>query len=370
MHKSSECHARTGEFRTPHGLIHTPIFMPVGTLASVKGLAPEEVRDAGAEIILSNTYHLFLRPGPDIVERAGGLHKFMNWHGPILTDSGGFQVFSLEGLRKITDDGVTFKSHLDGAEFTFTPELNMAVQHKLGADIIMQLDVCSPVGIDHAATAANDRRTALWLERCAAAAAPYTQQALFPIVQGGFYDDLRLASLEHARKYARHGLAIGGLSIGEPLPEFRRILDVLAPHLPPEIPHYVMGIGSPDFILDAVERGVDMFDCVYQTRLARTGTAMVDTGNLNMRNACYKEDFGPIDPDCDCPACKNYSRAYIRHLVMCNEMYGLRLLSLHNIRWTMRFVDRMRDAIKKDKFLQFKQNFMLHYTEKGGTVEA
>ena len=371
--KSTECHARTGVFATPHGVIQTPIFMPVGTLGSVKGLSPEEVAGAGAEIVLANTYHLFLRPSVEIVEKAGGIHKFMNWQKPILTDSGGFQVFSLTGLRKITDDGVTFKSHIDGREFTFTPESNMQIQHKIGADIIMQLDICGHVGDTHDQTREHDRRTALWLERCYAEHARLggdpQRQTLFPIVQGGFFDDLRLASLAHAKKYTTNGIAIGGLSIGEKIETFNHILDVLAPELPPDVPHYVMGIGSADFILNAVERGVDMFDCVLQTRLARTGTAMVDTGTLNLKNACFKDDFAPLDPDCDCPACKNYTRAYIRHLVMCNEMFGLRLLSIHNIHWTMRFVERIRTAIKNDNFLQFKRDFLLQYKKNNDMIE-
>jgi len=362
--------ARVGVFSTPRGDINTPVFMPVGTCASVKGLSPEEVAGAGAEIILANTYHLFLRPGADLVERAGGIHKFMNWHGPILTDSGGFQVFSLEGLRKINDDGVTFKSHLDGREFTFTPESNMQIQHQIGADIIMQIDVCSPPGISHEETRENDRRTALWLERCYAEHERLNtpSRALFPIVQGGFYEDLRLASLNHAVKYAKHGIAIGGLSIGESINDFVRILDGLAPHLPTDVPRYVMGIGSPDFIIEAVERGIDMFDCVYQTRLARTGTAMTIDGNLNMRNAKFKEDFSPIDNDCDCEACNKYTRAYIRHLVICNEMFGLRLLAIHNIHWTTKFLADMRESIKADKFLQFKESFYLRYTKKGDKI--
>jgi queuine tRNA-ribosyltransferase len=363
--------ARTGTFKTPHGEIHTPIFMPVGTLGTVKGLSPEEVAEAGAEIVLANTYHLFLRPTVDIVKRAGGIHKFMNWDKPILTDSGGFQVFSLEGLRKIDDGGVTFKSHIDGTKFTFTPESNIQIQHQIGADIIMQLDVCSPVGISHDEAEANDTRTALWLEKCyaehvrqlekAGSSAENPIRALFPIVQGGFFPDLRLKSLERARKFAGAGIAIGGLSIGEPLHEFEKMLGVLAPHVPPEIPHYVMGIGSPDFILSAVENGIDMFDCVYQTRMARTGTAMCDTGNMNMRNAVYKDDFAPLVTGCTCAACKKYTRAYIRHLVMCNEMFGLRLLAIHNIHWTMDFCKRIRESIENDKFLQFKRDFMLHY---------
>jgi len=347
--------------------------MPVGTCATIKGLSPKEVHDAGAEIILANTYHLFLRPTAELIEKAGGIHKFMNWHGPILTDSGGFQVFSLQGLRKITDQGVTFKSHIDGKQFTFTPENNMQIQHQIGADIIMQLDVCSPQGITHKETAENDRRTALWLERCYAEhnkllSKQAPEKALFPIVQGGFYDDLRLKSLNHALQYANHGIAIGGLSIGESLEEFTRILDVLAPHLPDGMPRYAMGIGTPDFILHAVQRGIDMFDCVYQTRLARTGTAMTDTGNMNLRNAAFREDFSPIQQGCTCQACTNYTRAYIRHLVICNEMFGLRLLAIHNIHWTMNFMNDIKKAIKNDKFLQFKNEFLLRYKKNNDKI--
>jgi len=412
--KSSECFARTGIFSTPHGGITTPVFMPVGTQATIKGLSPEEVRACGAEIVLANTYHLFLRPGADIVEKAGGLHKFMNWHGPILTDSGGFQVFSLAERRKITDDGVVFKSHLDGSEFTFTPESNMEVQRKLGADIIMQLDVCSPIETSHKDAAEADRRTALWLERCYAAQmrqirnevneanlgdsssvknkkksnnnlshSPNSsfvslRQALFPIVQGGFYPDLRLKSLEHALSYAKHGIAIGGLSVGESLQKFCEMLDVLAPHLPADVPRYVMGIGTPDFILESVARGIDMFDCVYQTRIARTGMAMTDGGLMNLRNAKFKEDFMPLQEGCSCYACGShpdggvpsearrggYTRAYIRHLVIAGEMFGLRLLAIHNIHWTMEFLKKIRTAIQNDTFLQFKQDFLLTYKGK------
>jgi len=358
--KSTQTRARCGVFKTPHGDIDTPIFMPVGTLASVKGLSPEEVADAGAQIILSNAYHLFLRPGADIVEKAGGLHKFMNWKGPILTDSGGFQVFSLADLRKITDDGVVFKSHLDGAQFTFTPENNIELQNKLGADIIMQLDICCELGVTHEKAKLAMQRTAKWLDRCVSAH-KLKSQVLFPIIQGGFYEDLRLESLRLSIPHAHHGIAIGGVSIGEPIEELTRILDILAPHLPPNIPHYVMGVGTPDYILESVARGIDMFDCVYQTRVARNGVAMTDDGQLNLSNACFKEDFIALDPTCDCYACKNFTRAYIRHLIVANELFAARLLSIHNIHWTMNFVKRIRESIKSDTFLDFRQNFYKRY---------
>jgi queuine tRNA-ribosyltransferase len=354
--KSGECFARTGVFRTPHGNITTPIFMPVGTQASVKGLSPEEIAACGTQIMLANTYHCFLRPGADIVAKAGGLHKFMNWDKPILTDSGGFQVFSLEGLRRIDDDGVSFKSHLDGREFKFTPELNMEVQNKLGADIIMQLDICSPYGTSKDDAAKADAQTLAWLRRCYAAH-KNPKQALFPIAQGNFYKDLRLESLKNALPYAKYGIAVGGLAIGEPLSVLIEQLKNLAPHLPPEIPHYLMGAGTPDFILECVENGIDMFDCVYQTRVARNGMALTDGGNLNIKNQKYREDFTPIQNGCGCYACRNFTRAYVRHLIVAGEMFGLRLLSVHNIHWTLDFAEKIRQAIKDDRFLEFKKNF-------------
>lgn len=354
--KSSECFARTGVFFTPHGKIETPIFMPVGTRASVKGLAPEEVADAGAQIILANTYHCFLRPGADIVAQAGGLHKFMNWHGPILTDSGGFQVFSLENLRKLDDDGVSFKSHIDGKIFKFTPESNMEVQNKLGADIIMQLDICSPYGATREDVVAADARTVEWLKRCYNAH-KNPKQSLFPIVQGNFYKDLRLKSLENALPYAKHGIAVGGLAIGEPFTVLKEQLENLAPHLPMDLPHYLMGAGTPDYILEGVENGIDMFDCVYQTRMARHGMAITDDGNINIRNQKYQTDFTPIQNNCQCYACRNYTKAYIRHLISVGEMFGARLLSVHNIHWTLNFVNNIRAAIREDRFIAFKRDF-------------
>jgi len=357
---STQSRARNGVLSTPHGDIETPIFMPVGTAASVKGLSPEQVDAAGAQIILSNAYHLFLRPGAEIVEKAGGLHKFMNWKKPMLTDSGGFQVFSLADLRKITDDGVVFKSHIDGTQFTFTPENNMELQNKLGADIIMQLDICCEYGVTHAKAKQAVDRTAKWLARCAITHAR-EDQALFPIVQGGFYEDLRVESLKLALPYAHHGIAIGGVSIGEPITELIRVLDILAEHLPPEIPHYVMGVGTPDYILECVARGIDMFDCVYQTRIARNGVAMTNEGQLNMRNAKFREDFTMLDPECDCYTCKNYTRAYIRHLLIANELFAASLLSIHNIHWTMNFMKRIRESIKSDNFLEFRRDFYAKY---------
>jgi queuine tRNA-ribosyltransferase len=361
--KSTECYARNGVFHTPHGDITTPIYMPVGTLASVKGLSPEEVASCGAQIMLSNTYHLFLRPTAETVQQAGGLHKFMNWNKPILTDSGGFQVFSLSEMRKIDDDGVSFNSHLDGRKFKFTPEINIDIQNKLGADIIMQLDICSPYGATKQQAFDADKRTALWLRRCYDAH-KNPKQALFPIVQGNFYKDLRLQSLKNALPFAKHGVAVGGLAIGEPLPVLAEQLENLAPHLPDDIPHYLMGAGTPDYILEGVRNGIDMFDCVYQTRVGRNGMAMTDDGNLNIKNQKYKADFTPIQSGCDCYACKNYTRAYIRHLYTAGEMFGLRLLSIHNIHWTLKFMEKIRSAIYDDKFMEFRKNFYKQYYKK------
>lgn len=354
--RSSECFARTGIFNTPHGKIETPIFMPVGTRASVKGLAPEEVKEAGAQIILANTYHCFLRPGAELVAKAGGLHQFMNWHAPILTDSGGFQVFSLSNLRKLDDDGVSFKSHIDGKIFKFTPESNMDVQNKLGADIIMQLDICSPYGATREDVIAADARTFEWLKRCYAAH-KNEKQALFPIIQGNFYKDLRLKSLENAKPYIKHGVAVGGLAIGEPFVVLKEHLQNLAPYLPDDVPHYLMGAGTPDYIFEGVENGIDMFDCVYQTRMARHGMALTDDGNINIRNQKYQADFTPIQSDCQCYACRNYTKAYIRHLITVGEMFGARLLSLHNIQWTLNLVKNIRTAIKEDRFMAYKKAF-------------
>jgi queuine tRNA-ribosyltransferase len=361
--KSTECFARTGIFCTPHGDILTPIFMPVGTLASIKGLSPEETEACGAQIMLANTYHLFLRPGADTVTKLGGLHKFMNWHKPILTDSGGFQVFSLRALIKTDDGGVSFKSHLDGQEFKFTPELNVEIQNKLGADIIMQLDICSPYGVGKQEALEADKHTAKWLEN-SYAAHKNPRQALFPIIQGNFYNDLRIESLRRALPYAKYGIAVGGLAIGEPLDVLIAQLENLAPHLPADIPHYLMGAGTPDYILEGVRNGIDMFDCVYQTRVARNGTALTDDGNLNIKNQRYKEDSSPLQDGCECYACKNFTRAYIRHLVIAGEMFGLRLLSIHNIQWTLDFMAKIRESIKADKFLDFRKTFYKRFYKK------
>ena len=325
-----ETGARAGVFHTPHGDIETPVYMPVGTQATVKGMLPRDLKEIGSQIILSNTYHLYMRPGDELIARAGGLHKFMNWDRPILTDSGGFQVFSLASLNKITDDGVTFSSHVDGSRHTFTPELAMKIQHNLGSDVIMAFDQCSEYGYDHAQARLAMERTGRWLERCYLAH-DNEHQALFPIVQGNFYQDLRRESLERCRPFVKHGIAIGGLSVGEPKSLMYEIMDDLQPLLPADVPRYLMGVGSPDCLVEGVLRGIDMFDCVLATRVARNGTALTSRGKVVVRNGKYKEDFTPLDPECDCYCCKNYTKAYLRHLVNVGEMAGGMLLSLHKI---------------------------------------
>lgn len=360
IHEDKTTGARVGRLYTEHGVIDTPCFMPVGTKATVKGLAPEEVRQTGAQILLSNTYHLYLRPGHELIERAGGLHKFMNWDGAILTDSGGFQVFSLSSLRKVTDEGVEFSSFLDGSKHFFSPEKSMEVQRALGSDIVMAFDECSSPDIPHDKARAAMERTLKWLDRCSKYELK-PHQMLFPIVQGNVFADLRKESAERTLPYCKCGVAIGGLSVGESSETMYEMLDVLQPILPKDQPHYLMGVGTADYIVEGVARGVDMFDCVLPTRIARNGTAMVKEGFLTIRNAPYAEDFTPIDPDCDCYACKNYTRAYVRHLIKSDEIMGGRLLSVHNIRFLERLAADIRQAIMEDRYDKFRQDFMAQY---------
>ena len=351
-----ETGARAGVFRTPHGDILTPVYMPVGTQATVKGVLPKDLKEIGSQIILSNTYHLYMRPGDELIARAGGLHKFMNWDRPILTDSGGFQVFSLSSLNKINDDGVTFSSHVDGSRHTFTPELAMKIQHNLGSDIIMAFDQCSEYGYTHEGARRAMERTSRWLERCYAAH-DNPAQALFPIVQGNFYEDLRIESVRRCLPYVRHGIAIGGLSVGEPKPLMYEMLDHIRPVLPEDVPRYLMGVGSPDCLVEGVLRGVDMFDCVLATRVARNGTALTSRGKVVVRNGRYKEDFTPLDPECDCYCCKNYTKAYLRHLVNVGEMAGGMLLSLHNIAYLHRLMRGLRESILGGYVKDFVREF-------------
>ncbi len=358
-----ETGARAGILHTPHGDIETPVFMPVGTQATVKGMLPRDVEEAGSQIILSNTYHLYMRPGDDIVKQAGGLHKFMNWNKPILTDSGGFQVFSLADLNKITDEGVWFRSNVDGSKHFFTPEKAMQVEENLGADIIMAFDECSEYGYTHEQAEKAMIRTANWLERCYNyhEAANKPEQALFPIVQGNMYKDLREESLNRCLPYVKHGIAIGGLSVGEPKEIMYDILDFLQDKMPTDVPRYLMGVGSPDCLIEGVMRGVDMFDCVLATRIARNGTAMTSHGKVVVRNGVYKADFTPLDEECDCYCCKNYTKAYLRHMINSNEMMGAMLLSMHNITFLHKLMKGLRESILGGYVKDYAREFYEKY---------
>ena len=357
-----ETGARAGIFHTLHGDIETPVYMSVGTQATVKGVLPRDLRGAGAQIVLANTYHLYMRPGHELVRAAGGLHKFMNWDRPILTDSGGFQVFSLAKLNNIKDEGVWFRSHIDGSKHFFTPEKVMEIENALGADIIMQFDECSEYGVDRRYAKDALDRTVRWLDRCAAAH-KRADQALFPIVQGNFFKDLRLESIAAAKPYAKYGIGIGGLSVGEPKPLMYEMLDAMQPALPADVPRYLMGVGSPDCLVEGVMRGIDMFDCVLATRIARNGTALTSSGKVVVRNAVYKEDLTPLDADCDCYCCRHYTKAYLRHLINAGEMLGAMLLSLHNITYLNRLMRGLRQAILDGTLRDFREDF---YRRTGG----
>ena len=353
--------ARLGRVHTPHGVIDTPTFMPVGTLASVKGVSPEELEALGAQIILSNTYHLFLRPGHELVREAGGLHRFMNWNRPILTDSGGFQVFSLSEMRKITEEGVVFRSHLNGDKLSLTPESATQVQNALGADIIMAFDECPPYPAEYEYVKQSTERTSRWAERCLKAHGRPEDQALFGIVQGGMHKDLRKQSALDLTSLDFPGYAMGGLSVGEPKPIMYEMLEETVPWLPADKPRYLMGVGSPDALLEGSIRGVDMFDCVLPTRIARNGTLMTSRGRMVVRNAKYANDFEPLDPECSCYACRNYSRAYIRHLIKADEMFGLRLTTLHNLHFLVNLMVQVREAIREDRLGTFRDEFFDKY---------
>lgn len=359
--KDERTGARAGIIHTPHGSFETPIFMPVGTQASVKGVSPDELKDLGAGIILSNTYHLFLRPGMELIREAGGLHKFMHWDRAILTDSGGFQVFSLGDLRKITKEGVTFRSHIDGSKKFLSPEVSMQVQMCLGSDIVMAFDECVPYPADYEYAKRSTERTQRWAERCQRAmTAP--QQGLFGIVQGGMYKDLRRWHAARLVEMDLPGYAVGGLSVGEPPELMYEMLSYSTSLLPEGKPRYLMGVGTPDHLVEGVARGIDMFDCVYPTRVARNGMAMTWTGRLVMKNANLEHDHRVIEEGCGCYACRNgYTRAYIRHLVRAGEIFGLRLLSLHNLYFLEEFVRRMRAAIIEGRFEHFRSEFLAGY---------
>lgn len=358
--KSTRSMARLGVVHTPRGEIHTPIFMPVGTQATVKAITPEEVKGLGAEIILSNTYHLYLRPGMEVIDKAEGLHRFMNWQGPILTDSGGFQVFSLSKLRRITDEGVYFRSHLDGSKHFIGPEQSMEIQRILGSDIAMAFDECSPFPCSYEEALAGMKRTTLWAERCLKS--PHAPgQVVFGIVQGSVYPELRARSAAEITGLDFPGYAVGGLSVGEPKSIMYEILEATTPLLPENKPRYLMGVGSADCLWEGVARGIDMFDCVLPTRIARNGTALTWRGKVVVRNAQYTEDFSPLEEGCSCYTCQNYSRAYLRHLFHAGEILGPRLLTIHNLHFTLSVMEKIRRSIRDNCFEEEKNAFFEQY---------
>ena len=356
--------ARLGIIESKYGNFETPMFMPVGTRATVKTLSPEELYEAGCGIVLANTYHLWLRPGEDLIKNAGGLHKFMNLNRPMLTDSGGYQVFSLAKPKNITEEGVKFKSHIDGTELFLTPEKSIEIQNKLGADIIMSFDECPPASANHEYMKKSIERTIRWAER-GKKVHNNKDQMLFGIIQGGPYEDLRKQSALETVKLDFDGYSIGGVANdGESKEDMYKAIDYSTPYMPEDKLRYLMGVGEPLDILEGVERGVDIFDCVLPTRIARHGNAFTRQGKKNIKNAKYKEDFTPIEEDCDCYACKNYTKAYIRHLINVDETFGQRLLSIHNIRFLVRLTEEIREAIKENKFTEYKENFIKEYTKK------
>lgn len=357
LKNDSQSKARLGELYTPHGKVETPIFMPVGTQATVKTMTPDEVKMVGGKMILSNTYHLYLRPGHRLIEKAGGLHKFMNWNGPILTDSGGFQVFSLGPLRRIEEAGVRFRSHIDGSEHILTPEKATEIQESLGSDVIMAFDECTPYPADRKYAKLSLERTTRWAVRCKEAK-KREDQALFGIIQGGMYKDLREQSAIELGELDFPGYAIGGLSVGEPPELMYEILEHTVPWVSKGKPRYLMGVGSPDYLLEAVARGVDMFDCVLPTRIARNGTVFTHKGKVVVRNAIYAEDFSPLEEGCQCYTCRNFSRAYIRHLIKTNEILGVRLTTIHNLYFILQLMEDIRKAIAEDCFMEFKEKFL------------
>ena len=366
-HICKQSNARCGILHTPHGDVETPIFMPVGTLATVKFLSPEELKDLGAGIVLSNTYPLWLRPGSDIVEKAGGVQKFMNYPGPMLTDSGGFQVFSLADSRKITEEGVTFKSHLDGSKLFMSPEDSIHIQNQIGADIIMSFDECIPYPATYEYAKQSTLRTLRWAKRGKEAHQKADKQAIFGIVQGSSYEDLRKMCAEELVKMDFDGYSIGGTSVGEDKETMYKMIDYAVKYLPEDKPRYLMGVGALNDLLEGISRNVDMFDCVLPTRIARHGTLMTSKGRISIKKAIYKDDFSPLDPNCDCYTCKNYTKAYLNHLYRCEEGFGSRLMSIHNIRFLTKFMEEARRAIKEDRFNDFKNDILnnMPFDERG-----
>jgi queuine tRNA-ribosyltransferase len=362
-HNEINTKARRGKLATNYGTFDTPMFMPVGTLATVKTLTPEQVKEVGAGVILSNTYHLWLRPGEDVVDHAGGLHKFMNYDGPILTDSGGFQVFSLAKPKDITEEGVTFKSHIDGSKLFLTPELSIQIQNKLDSDIAMSFDECIPYPASYDYVKASTDRTLRWAKR-GKDVFNNERQSLFGIVQGGEYTDLREYSAKEIVKIGFDGYSIGGTSVGEGKDIMYQMVEDAIRYLPQDKPRYLMGVGDPIDIIEGVIRGVDMFDCVLPTRIARHGNAFTRDGKINIKNAKYKEDFSPLEEGCDCYACKHYTKAYIRHLITCTEGLGGTLLSIHNIRFLIKLTEDLRIAIENNNILEYRENFLNKYNKK------
>ncbi len=369
LHQDASCRARLGSLKTPHGEIETPIFMPVGTNATVKAMTPEDLLAINARIILANTYHLYLRPGHRLVERLGGLHRFMNWKGPILTDSGGFQVFSLGELRKISEEGVRFQSHLDGSTHVLTPELAIGIQEALGADIIMCFDECPPATADYAYVQRSLELTTRWAARCKEAHRREGQQ-LFGIVQGGMHHDLRARSLDDIRSIGFDGYALGGLSVGEEKEQMYGVMESCAPLMPQDSPRYIMGIGAPEDLIEAVWHGYDMFDCVMPTRNSRNGMLFTSQGRINIKAKVYEEDEGPLDPLCGCHVCRTYSRAYLRHLYRAGEILASHLNTYHNLYYYLDLMRRMREAVREDRFTEFRREYYCnkeqHQTVKGG----
>ena len=365
LHVDKNCGARYGILHTPHGDVEVPMFMPVGTLATVKTLSPEEVKSIGSGVILANTYHLHLRPGEDLVAKAGGVHKFMNYDGPMLTDSGGFQVFSLAQNRKISEEGVTFKSHLNGDTIFFSPESVIGIEEKIGADIAMSFDECIPYPASYEYAKKSTERTIRWAKR-GKDAHKKEDQALFGIVQGGEFEDLRKDCALKLVEMDFDGYSIGGTSIGEPKDVCFKMIDYAIKYLPENKPRYLMGVGSLDYILEGIGKGIDMMDCVLPTRIARHGTLMTHEGRVNIRKEMYKEDFTPLDKECDCYCCKNYTKAYLRHLYVSGESFGARLMSIHNLRFLISIVEGAREAIKEDRFLEYKDEILRKYGDKRG----